>query len=180
MGIISKFKESLIDNLKAIVSGLLLAFVLISIIQPTIVSGKSMYPTLDDKDYLIINKLAYKNKLPNRGDIVVFNSNLVDVQGNSKNLIKRVIGLPGERVEIVNGFVYINGNKLDEPYLDGVFTDGEVDMIVPDNHIYVLGDNRPHSGDSRLEDIGAVSMDTVMGEANLRLYPFNKVGLINK
>ena len=162
MGIISKFKESLIDNLKAIVS------------------GKSMYPTLDDKDYLIINKLAYKNKLPNRGDIVVFNSNLVDVQGNSKNLIKRVIGLPGERVEIVNGFVYINGDKLNEPYLDGVFTDGEVDMVVPENSIYVLGDNRPNSGDSRLEDIGAVSMDTVMGEVNLRLYPFNKVGLINK
>lgn len=175
----NKAVKSIIGFAKTIVSSFIIALLITTVVQPTIVSGKSMYPNLDDKDYLIINKLAYKNELPSRGDIIVFDSNLVDeVSGKPKKLIKRVIGLPGERVEIVNGYVYINGEKLDERYLDGVFTDGEVDMVVPDNSIYVLGDNRPNSGDSRLEEIGAVSMDTVMGEAIFRLFPFDKIGKI--
>ena len=175
----NRYIKSLIESAKTIISGVVFALLITTVIQPTIVSGKSMYPNLDDRDYLIVNKLAYKKNLPERGDIVVFDSNIInEVNGEPKKLIKRVIGLPGDRVEIVNGFVYINDEKLEEAYLDGVFTDGEVDMVVPDNSIYVLGDNRPNSGDSRLEEIGAVSMDTVMGEAIFRLFPFDKIGKI--
>lgn len=73
-----------------------------------------MNPTLNNGDYLIINKIAYLSKKPERGDIIVFKSKLVDGHGNEKDLLKRVIGLPGERIEIKNNQVYINGSKLNE------------------------------------------------------------------
>ncbi len=148
-------------------------------VQPTIVSGQSMYPTLEDNDYLLINKLAYKKGIPTRGDILVFKSDLIDDKTNhKKNLVKRVIALPGEHILIKNNEVYINGKYLIEDYLNDVYTDGDIDIVVPNNHVFTMGDNRPKSGDSRNSEIGTVPLDNVIGEVALRAYPFNKFGKI--
>lgn len=175
-----KFRESIQSSIVTVLTSFVVAVGINMVIQLTNVSGSSMYPTLEDKDYLILNKLAYKFGEPKRGDIVVFDSELVDeATGKQKKLIKRVIGLPGDKIEIVNGYVYINDTLLEETYLDGVFTDGDVNMVVPAGEYYVMGDNRPHSGDSRSSLVGTVSIDDMVGKLLIRVYPFNKMGEVD-
>jgi signal peptidase I len=149
--------------------------VLISVlVKPIIVKGSSMYPTLEDSDYLLVSRQAYNIGEPDRGDIVVF----PHVEGNGDEVlyIKRVIGVPGDHVEIENGEVYINGVMQDEDYINGNSTDGDVDCIVPDDEIYVLGDNRGNSSDSRF--FGTVETEDVVGTAFVRLFPFDKIRLL--
>lgn len=150
------------------------------IVQPTIVSGKSMDPTLENKDYLFVNKLAYKAEGPKRGDIIVFKTDLIDKKSNKKkDLVKRVIALPGEKIVIKNSKVYINNKYLDESYINDVYTEGDINIVVPENHIFVMGDNRTDSSDSRDQDIGTISLDDIIGKVAIRIYPFNKIGKIN-
>lgn len=134
----------------------------------TIVSGKSMNTTLNNKDYLVINKLYYLNRELKRGDIIVFKSNLVDYEGNNKDLIKRVIGLPGDKLKIKKGKVYINNEEF---YINNIYTSGDVEIIVPKNKVFVMGDNREESVDSRNKEVGPINMDDVVGKVFCRLYP---------
>jgi signal peptidase I len=176
----AKLKKEIFEWIKTIASALVLAVIITSVVAPTIVSGVSMYPTLKDKDYLFINKLSYINKDPKRGDIIVFKTDLVDEEsGKKKDLVKRVIGLPGEHIVIRDNQVIINDEILEEKYLDGVYTDGDIDMIIPDNHIFAMGDNRPNSGDSRQDYLGAIDIDDTIGKVMIRLYPFNTIGKVN-
>ena len=175
----TKTKQEILEWIKTISISLVLAMGITFIVQPTIVSGQSMYPTLENKDYLFINKLAYKAEEPKRGDILVFKTQLLDTKSNKKkDLVKRVIALPGEHIVIQNSKVYINGKFLDEDYIKNVDTLGDVDMIVPENEMFVMGDNRPASQDSRSYEIGTVSIDDIVGKVSLRVYPFDKVGTI--
>ncbi|MCH1964657.1 signal peptidase I [Paeniclostridium sordellii] len=137
----------------------------------TTVSGKSMNTTLNDKDYLVINKLAYLKKDPKRGDIIVFKSNLVDYDGNNKDLIKRVIGLPGDKLKIKNGKVYVNNEEFDT---NNIYTSGDIDIVVPKNNVFVMGDNRGDSVDSRNKEVGVVNIDNIVGKVFCRLYPLEK------
>lgn len=172
------FKGFIVDTLKSVVIGVGIAICLTRVVQPTIVSGNSMYPTIDDRDCLLINKLAYKKKLPVKGDIIIFNTNMVDEEnGGRKILIKRVIGLPGDTVIVEGNAVFVNGEMLEESYLgDSIVTEGDISMVVPEDSVFVLGDNRGNSADSRQPNIGAVSMGRVIGEAVLRVYPFDSLG----
>lgn len=124
------------------------------------VGGDSMIPTIKDGDTITIEKNAYENMLPERGDIIVFAK-------SDQNYIRRVIGLPGEHIEIKAGLVYVNGVKLDEPYLQqGVDTQPEGDYSVPDGHVFILCDNRNKaSHDSRT--IGFISLDEIVGKVKL-------------
>lgn len=172
-----KIKKEIISWLKTISVSMLLAFSITLFIKPTIVNGESMYPTLNNNEYLILNKLSYIKQAPKRGDILVFKTDLIDNKTNKKkDLVKRVIALPGEHIVIKDGEVFIDGKKLNEDYLHGVNTDGNIDMIVPQNHIFTMGDNRPKSGDSR--EIGAINIDDVIGKVDIILYPFNKIGTV--
>lgn len=174
-----KIKNEIFEWFKTICASLVIAFGVTLFVQPTIVSGQSMYPTLEDKDYLLINKLSYNKEIPNRGDILVFKSGLIDNKtSHKKNLVKRVIALPGEHILIKNNEVYINGKYLSEDYLNDVYTDGDIDIVVPNNHVFTMGDNRPNSGDSRDSKIGTVPLDDIIGKVALRAYPFNKFGKI--
>ena len=136
-----------------------------------VVDGESMMPNLIDKEYLMVDRLKYDYSAPKRGDIVVFN-----YPGElSKKFIKRIIGLPGELVEIKNGGVYINGKKLDEPYLEkGTETITETNQSaikykVEDDSYFVLGDNRYNSSDSRIW--GSLPRKYIIGKTDLALYP---------
>ncbi|HUV17565.1 MAG TPA: signal peptidase I, partial [Ilumatobacteraceae bacterium] len=156
------------DWMVVIAVALLVAFVVRTfVIAHFVVEGESMFSTLDTNDRVFVNKLSYRLHDPNRGDVVV----LHQVTGASeRDLIKRVIGLPGESVEVRNCTVLIDGRVLNEPYLDpNVVTttdcggDYSPDGPVPDNHVFVMGDNRGGSQDSRV--IGTISEDDLVGRA---------------
>ncbi|HQW50651.1 MAG TPA: signal peptidase I, partial [Tepidiformaceae bacterium] len=181
-------------------TGLLALLVFLSVrasFQNFKVDGNSMLPTLEDGQFLIVNKLVYSEvdmeKLgkyvpfinagddeqrhifhgPERGDIVV----LRDPRKPETDLIKRVIGLPGETVEIVNGKVFINDMLLEEPYITTPWNDTKTKILIPEGEYYVLGDNRDNSLDSRSSQVGLVPEDLIIGKAMLSYWPRDKFGL---
>lgn len=165
------------ELIKDIIIALVIVFVITAVIKPTIVKEHSMEPTLYENNYLLINKLAYKLGDEKRGDIIVFKSDLEDDSGNSKLLIKRIIGLPGDKITITDDKVYLNDQQLNEDYLNDGVTSGEViDYVVPENCYYVMGDNRLVSLDSRDPSVGCVHEDAILGKAFVRLYPFKDFG----
>lgn len=155
----------------------------------------SMQNTLKDGQQLILDKLSYNFSNPKRGDIIVFldgeekgtimedtiNSlRLISGKINSqKRLVKRVIGEPGDEVNIKDGYVYINGEKIDEPYVKGTTNNGDLKLPikVSENQLFVLGDNREFSKDSR--EFGLINYNQVEGKAIFRIYPFDDIGSIN-
>lgn len=171
-------KREIIDWVKTIVVSLVLAFLIVQVIKPTIVSGESMYPTLNDRDYLILNRMAYKFGDIDRGDIIVFKSDLRQDNGKQKDLIKRVIAIPGDHLIIKDSKVYINGEVQNEPYIHNEYTSGDIDVVIPQNEVFVMGDNRENSRDSRSSDVGLVNEDDIIGEVMIRLLPLNKIGTV--
>lgn len=173
-----KLKKEIIDWIKTIAISLVLAFLIVQVIKPTIVSGESMYPTLNDRDYLILNRLSYKFGEIERGDIIVFKTNLKQDNGKEKDLIKRVIAIPGDHLVIENSKVYINDELIDEPYIHNAYTSGDVDIVIPENKIFAMGDNRENSKDSRSEDVGLVDENDILGEVMVRLLPISNIGTV--
>lgn len=169
------------DNLKLILKDVLIACgiaLLISfIVRPTIVKETSMEPTVEPSDYLLMNRQAYAFGEVERGDIVIFRSDLKLDETHNKLLIKRVIGLSGDTVSISGGQVYVNGKAVDEPYIAEGGTPGTMEeMTVPEGQLFVMGDHRTVSVDSRV--LGCIDEDDIEGKAFFRLYPFSKFGRI--
>ena len=142
------------------------------VLQQFAVAGDSMYSTLHDGDRVLVNKLSYRLHEPNRGDVVV----LETIEGaGERDLIKRVVALPGETIDIRGCHVFIDGKQLVEPYLDTEAvscTDTEgwsFPFTVPDDHVFVLGDNRGASRDSRA--LGAIPYDDLLGRAFIIIWP---------
>ncbi len=138
---------------------------------PYQVHGASMEPTLKGDELLIVNKLVYHLDEPDYGEIVVFHTS------EERDFIKRVIGLPGDHIVIRDGKVYRNDKLLTEPYIyEQMNTNIEEDIIVPPSQIYVMGDNRNNSKDSRR--IGPVLVDKVVGRADLVVWPLDRIHLL--
>lgn len=158
----------------------------ITFVKTTIVRQTSMLPTLQDGNYLLLSKQAYVFNEFKHEDIVVFDSGeRADTTGsllnfdNKKYYIKRIIGLPGDEITIKNKKVYRNGKEIDQSYTLDKATEtngnGQVEvnkLKIPKGKLFVLGDNRYNSADSRSTDVGLVSMDKVYGKAVLRIFPF--------
>lgn len=145
--------------------------------QRTEVSGSSMETTLSDRDQLIVDKLSYHLRDPKRYDIVVFP---YQYQENTY-YIKRIIGLPGETVQILSGYVYIDGMRLDEHYGNEVMENpgiAEEPVTLGKDEYFVLGDNRNNSSDSRASDVGMIEKNDLIGRAWIRVWPLNKLGVI--
>jgi len=156
-----------------IIPAIIIALVIhVFLAQATRVYGQSMEPTLQTNQRLVIEKLSYRLRGPRRGDVVV----LHDPGGSPELLIKRVVGLPGERVTVADGRVFIDGVPLDEPYLAQPTQGGGRSWVVPPLHIFVLGDNRGASRDSRI--FGTVSLDQVIGHAIFRYWPPDQIGIV--
>lgn len=136
------------------------------------VLGRSMEPTLENDQFLVVNKLAYRLYQPQRGDIVVF----TDPTSQERKLIKRIIGLPGELLEIVDGQVLVNRQPVDEPYITATWHSNRPPVTVPEGQYFVLGDNRNNSSDSRTW--GMLSDGFIVGKAWLSYWPPATWGLI--
>jgi len=162
---------------EVVVLAVILYFGISFAVQTVHVEGLSMFATLDDNDYLIANKIDYKLHPPQRGDIVILRPPTL----STTDYIKRVIALPGERLLIHDGIVYINGHKLDEPYLPEAWTvntewGGPSGKLIPPNDYFVMGDNRNRSQDSRT--FGPISRDRIDGRAWFRIWPLGHFGNI--
>jgi signal peptidase I len=162
---------------KDIILAVVIAALILVFIKPIVVQQSSMEPNFYSGNYLLTSRQAYRLfGEPERGDVIVFHSELLDEDGKEKCLIKRIIGLPGETVEIIGGYVYINGEELDEPYVKEQGVSGEMAAVtVPEGELFVMGDNRAVSQDSRSEAVGTISEDTIVGKVFVRLYPFNEI-----
>ena len=168
----SGFLSFLVDILETLVLSVVL-FVSINIISARIrVDGASMEPTLFSGEYVVVNRLSYRLGSPHRGDIIVFHF----PRDPKEEYIKRVIGLPGDEVEVRNGTVYINGQPLDENYLK-VKTNYIGSWVITEGQLFVLGDNRNNSSDSH--DWGTVPLDYVVGKAVMVYWPPPAWGLID-
>lgn len=171
-------KNEIIEWIKVIVISCIIAFVITIFIKPTIVKQYSMSPTLNNNDFLIINRFLYNRGTPERGDIVVFRTDIKSDSGRDKLLIKRIIAVPGEKITIREGQVYINDILLEENYLPNIQTYGDIDLVIPRNKLFTMGDNRGNSLDSRDPSLGLVDKEQIIGKAFLRLYPFRKFGFL--
>lgn len=145
--------------------------------QRTQVSGPSMMNTLNDGDNLIVDKISYRFSEPKRFDIIVF-----PYQYQEKTYyIKRIIGLPGETVQIIDGSIYIDGEVLEEDYGKEVMASAgqaEEPIQLADDEYFVLGDNRNNSSDSRAEDVGMIKREDIVGRAWMRIWPFSDFGIL--
>lgn len=148
--------------------------------QRTKVSGDSMLNTLHDEDNLIVDKISYRFRDPERFEIVVFPYRYQE----DTYYIKRIIGLPGETVQILDGYVYINGNKLDEHYGREIIDEDRYGLAAEpielgEDEYFVLGDNRNCSSDSREPNVGVLHRDELIGRAWIRIWPLDSIGVIS-
>jgi signal peptidase I len=159
---------------------LLVAFALVfGVVRPFVleafyIPSGSMLPTLKVGERVFVNKFIYRFSEPQRGDIVVFR----DVEGADEDLIKRVVGLPGDEVAVQNGVLSLNGEPQEEPYVNTRFPDDSFygPTKVPEGEVFVMGDNRSNSADSRV--FGPVPMENVEGEAVVAFWPPSRIGLL--
>lgn len=146
------------------------------IATPVIVSGSSMDPTLKNGQVLILNKLAKKIT---RDDIVVIDAK---INGKKERIVKRIIGLPGETLEYKDGFLYINGKRTHDDFVD-ITRDFTLESVtgkkkIPDGYYFVMGDNRRNSLDSRDAHVGLIKKSNIIGKPMLRIWPLDKIGTI--
>ncbi len=182
-------KKEIYEWIKALLLSLIIFVILNTFIATTTVYSTSMLPTLIEGDRLILNKT---NNVQ-RGDIVSFESDmkltkrdlaslntlqkLMIGKNTKKNLIKRVIGMPGDTLEIINGIVYINGKKIDEPYINSISGETMDIGTIPRHKYFMMGDNRAVSLDSR--QIGFIDEEKIIGRAIFRFYPMKRLKLFN-
>jgi signal peptidase I len=151
---------------------LVFGFVRPFVVEAFYIPSQSMVPTLKVGDRVLVNKFIYRFSEPERGDIVVFRS----VEGGGEDLIKRVVGVPGDEIAVRGGTLYVNGVRQIEPYVNKKFPDRSsfARTTVPPGHYFMMGDNRANSRDSRF--FGPVPKKNIEGEAFLRFWPLDRIG----
>ncbi len=184
--IMKRKKNELWEWTKALVIAVVLAAIIRSFLfAPIVVDGLSMMPTLHNQDRMIVNKFSYRFGEPNRFDIIVFHA------PEGKDYIKRVIGLPGDEIEYKDDTLYVNGKAYEEPYLDEykkAVIDGPLTepftleekigkKKVPEGELFVMGDNRRYSKDSR--HIGTIPMEKVLGNTNILYWPIKDMQIVD-
>ncbi len=181
MSFVKKFIRVVYEFVEAfVISASVFVVVYLFLMQPHQVKGASMFPTFQDKEYLLTDKITYRRSEPSFGDVIVFKAPV----NENFDFIKRVIALPGQSVMIKEGHVFIDGNLLDEYYLsDSVVTnagqflvEGESYVVQP-GEVMAFGDNREHSSDSR--EWGPVPDKNIVGRVFFRYYPVNVIGVIS-
>lgn len=195
-------KKKILKEIRSWVFTILLAFAVVLVFNSKVmakrdVSQSSMENTLFNEQQLLINKFTYNFRTPKRGEIIIFyegekRGNIIDdsielfnnliykdeEHALHRRLVKRVIGVAGDEIDIKDGYVYVNGEKLEENYAKGTTLPEQVafPLVVDEGKLFVLGDNREVSSDSR--EFGLIECNQVEGKAFLRVYPFNEIGKV--
>lgn len=183
-----KEKNELLGWLKTIVvSAVFVIAIRVFIFTPVVVDGASMMPTYESGDRVIVNIIGKQISDFERFDVIVFEAK------EDINYIKRIIGLPGDHIAYKDDVLYINGNAMDEPYLntnkEKLLDSGTLTQdltlesltgltVIPDGYLFVLGDNRRNSNDSRKPSVGLIPMEKVLGKTNIRIYPLENIGIV--
>ena len=185
-----KIKGYILEGMLYVALFLVCVFVIPNyVVQRAKVSGPSMMNTLQDEDNVLVSKISYEVHDPERFDIVVFypykgrEEYKNDKEKQKEHFVKRVIGLPGETIQIIGSDIYINGEKLDEHYGKDPITDGGIanePITLGEDEYFLMGDNRAVSFDSRYEEIGPIHKDAIDGKAILRIWPLKTFGKIDK
>lgn len=181
MDVIKRVVGAVFDFLQGIVVILaIMVMIYLFVMSPQEINGASMEPNFHNGQYILTNKIEYKLRDPNRGDVVIFKS----PRNKDIDYIKRIIGVPGDRVGLKGGSYYVNGEKLFEPYLaantyiSGVnYLREDSEIVVPKGRYFVSGDNRGHSSDSR--EFGPIPKEDFIGKAFFRYWPFSEAGVIS-
>lgn len=177
---LENLKEHIVDFIQTlVVFGAIMALIYLFIAQPHKVSGRSMVPTFADGDFIITDKITYKFRPPEKGDIIV----LKNPRDESQDFIKRIMATPGDTIKVENKLVYLNGALLNESYLPpdtqtsaGSFLNEGNIVKAGENQYLVMGDNRDHSSDSR--EWGGITKEEIVGRAFFRYWPPQSFGLI--
>ena len=179
-GFLDKLKDHIVDFIQSfVVIGAIFAIIYWQIAQPHKVSGSSMVSTFHNNDLILTDKVSYKLSNPQYGDIIVFKN----PRNKTQDFIKRVIAVEGDSVSLIDNKLYVNNQPLTENYLDlGIITSGgnflkeRETITIGQDHFFVVGDNRPHSSDSR--EWGTISRDEIIGKVFLRYWPLTDFKLI--
>ncbi|HNV45378.1 signal peptidase I [Candidatus Woesebacteria bacterium] len=184
---LSKIAGGFLDLVETVAISLSIFLVIyLFLMQPHQVNGQSMLPNFQDGEHVMTDKISYKFREPMRGEVVVFHAPPAAgcVEGTGCDFIKRIIAVPGDKVAVHDNAIWINGQKLPEPYipddfeiLPGRATLNEEIYLGPDEY-FVSGDNRPHSSDSRFW--GPITKDEIVGRVFLRYWPISEIELIKK
>lgn len=171
---------AILDALEPVVLAFaIFMMVYLFLFQPHKVDGNSMYPNFHDREYILTDKITYQRKDPQRGDVIVFHA----PPPYTSDFIKRIVGMPGETVMVQAGFVYVNGQKLQEIYLPDNYSTTEKSFLregvpykIPEGYYMAFGDNRGYSSDSR--EWGPISKKAIVGKAMFRYWPADRIGWV--
>ncbi len=171
-------RERLLDGVDSVVwAGVVALFLIHFVVRSFYIPSGSMLPTLHINDFILVNELVYDVTDPVRGDIVVFHPPGGASTPDKTDLIKRVVGLPYDSIEIKDGTLYLNGQAIDEPFIKEPIFKNFGPKTVGSNEIFVMGDNRNDSKDSRY--IGTIPYENLVGRAELIFYPVNRIRVFN-
>ena len=160
------------DVLETVIPAVIIALLITHFVgERTVVLSQSMEPNLHENQQLIVDKLSYRFRTPERGEIVT-----LEVEDSEIPYIKRVVGLPGETLEIRNNRLLIDGEVLSEPYLADVVQQNYGPIHIPEGHVFVMGDNRSYSRDSRI--IGTIPIEHITSRAWITVWPLEDIGLL--
>ena len=164
------FKKTLWEYIQVVLISVITSFVILYFVQISRVVGESMKPTYHEGDVVLVDKIFYKQSEPKYNDIVV-------VKYGNEQIIKRVIGVEGDKIELISNELYINGQRIEEDYINEKMEYNDFSYEVPKGKIFIMGDNRNHSKDSRDPSLGQVPYDAILGKSQIRIFPFSKIGL---
>ena len=161
---------------RAAILGIIVALILTCMFQPSRIQGTSMEPAVMNNNLVLLNKASYWMAPPSYGDVVVFKSNIFTDNSEGKMLVKRVIGIQNDEIEIIEGKVYRNGRAVREDYATGLNPQENMEKIkIAAGKVFVLGDHRDVSLDSRDQSIGQVRISDIIGKVSVRIYPFSEI-----
>ena len=172
--------RDVVETVLYLAAAMIIALLIVKYVgQRTQVDGDSMQPTLYDKQNLILDKISYRFNDPERYDIIVFP---FEGASGEEHFIKRIIGMPGESVQILNGYVYINGEKLESDIYGKELIENpgraKEPITLGEDEYFVLGDNRNNSRDSRFTEVGNIKREDITGRAFFRIWPLSEIGLL--
>lgn len=172
---LAQVKSEIREYVESFAVAIILALLIMAFVgQSYVVQGDSMLPSLHHGERLLVDKLTYRFRPPARGEIIVF----AYPRDHRRKFIKRIVGIPGDRIEIRDRTLFVNGLPVDEDYIQGPMYQPFGPVIVPEGTVFVLGDNRNNSEDSRFRDVGPVPRSNIVGRAVAAYWPLSDLGLV--